>query len=426
MGTVVLGTSAMMKELGYIAILYLTVSPIMAIQPENDNPTEVTNNRDEKVLPVFQIVRFPNDPCAVVGGPKNGTCYTAEECSSKGGTNAGSCAQGFGVCCTFTLNCGGQSSENCTYFDSSTTVVNGACEVNICKCSTNICQIRLDFSNFVISGPSTSSTSVGLLLNGNLIAAGGGPVAEATQCLTDTFTITNQENLPVICGINSGYHVYFDASENCNSLNFQLGNVAQGLSSIATRSWSIKINQYACDYENLAPTGCDQWHFGSEATNNVQTFNYQSGRGVGRHLANQHQTICVRRESGMCRICWFAVTPADVGVSGETDGNGATGGTICCGHGEDGVAADDAAFGDCILIPGAQNNAGAVKPDQICGSMMGLNTDATITSTTICSTQFPFRIEFQSDAFEFSDGATATNEGTGGNPGFKVRYFQES
>ena len=34
-------------------------------------------------------------------------------------------------------------------------------------------------------------------------------VAEATQCLTDTFTITNQENLPVICGINSGYHVYF-------------------------------------------------------------------------------------------------------------------------------------------------------------------------------------------------------------------------
>ena len=24
----------------------------------------------------------------------------SEECSNKGGTNAGSCAQGFGVCCT--------------------------------------------------------------------------------------------------------------------------------------------------------------------------------------------------------------------------------------------------------------------------------------------------------------------------------------
>merc|ERR1711936_1233074 len=159
--TVVLGTSAIMKELGYIAILYLTVSPILAIQPENDNPTEVTNDREAKLLPVFQVVRFPNDPCAVVGGSKNGTCYTVEECSNKGGTNAGSCAQGFGVCCTFTLNCGGQSSENCTYFDSSNTVVNGACEVNICKCSTNICQIRLDFSNFVISGPSTRTISVG-------------------------------------------------------------------------------------------------------------------------------------------------------------------------------------------------------------------------------------------------------------------------
>ena len=37
----------------------------------------------------------------------------------------------------------------------------------------------------------------------------GAPVTEATQCLTDIFTITNQENLPTICGINSGYHVYF-------------------------------------------------------------------------------------------------------------------------------------------------------------------------------------------------------------------------
>ena len=43
----------------------------------------------------------------------------------------------------------------------------------------------------------------------------GTPVAEATQCLTDTFTITNQENLPVICGINSGYHVYFGKFDLC-------------------------------------------------------------------------------------------------------------------------------------------------------------------------------------------------------------------
>lgn len=86
----------------------------------------------------------------------------------------------------------------------------------------------------------------------------GAPVTEATQCLTDIFTITNQENLPTICGINSGYHVYFDASEDCHDLSFQLGNVANGISNVATRSWSIKVSQYSCDYENLAPSGCDQ------------------------------------------------------------------------------------------------------------------------------------------------------------------------
>ena len=45
----------------------------------------------------FNIVTFPNDPCDA--GTLNGTCYTKEECSSKGGTNDGSCASGYGVCC---------------------------------------------------------------------------------------------------------------------------------------------------------------------------------------------------------------------------------------------------------------------------------------------------------------------------------------
>merc|ERR1719220_1239772 len=173
--------------------------------------SEPVETRNGKVLPVFQVVRFPNDPCTVTGGPKNGTCYTAEECSNKGGTNGGSCASGFGVCCTFTLNCGGSTSENCTYFDSSTTVANGACKTEVCKCSTDICQIRLDFSNFVISGPSTSTQSVAKTLFGVASGtAGAAIVADTGKCLTDSFSITNQQNLPVICGVNSGYHVYFD------------------------------------------------------------------------------------------------------------------------------------------------------------------------------------------------------------------------
>merc|ERR1719242_720591 len=77
---------------------------------------------------------------------------------------------------------------------------------------------------------------------------------------------------------------------------------------------TIKINQYSCDYENLAPSGCTQYHFGSSGTNYVQTFNYQSGSG--KHLADQTQVICVRRETGNCQVCWSADDVTDVEVSG--------------------------------------------------------------------------------------------------------------
>ncbi len=42
--------------------------------------------------------RFTNGPCAG-GNGMNGTCYTEQECESRGGTNGGACASGFGICC---------------------------------------------------------------------------------------------------------------------------------------------------------------------------------------------------------------------------------------------------------------------------------------------------------------------------------------
>ncbi len=41
--------------------------------------------------------RFANGPCD--GDGKNGTCYTEQECQSRGGEGQGSCAEGYGVCC---------------------------------------------------------------------------------------------------------------------------------------------------------------------------------------------------------------------------------------------------------------------------------------------------------------------------------------
>ena len=109
-----------------------------------------------------------------------------------------------------------------------------------------------------------------------------------------------------------------DASQQCNTLNFNLGTTAIG-TSIGTRSWSIKakniylkiksgkhfegnkknsqVSQYSCSYSNLAPTGCTQYFYDATGTGTVQTYNYNGGI----HLANQEQTICIREERAFCR-----------------------------------------------------------------------------------------------------------------------------
>ena len=105
-----------------------------------------------------------------------------EECSSRSGTNEGSCASGFGVCCVreyfqrtkceiperhktwffiilVTLSCGESSSENNTYIvqSSTTTAPATPCTYKICPCSTDICRIRYDFTTNVLANQVTSS-----------------------------------------------------------------------------------------------------------------------------------------------------------------------------------------------------------------------------------------------------------------------------
>ena len=64
---------------------------------------------------------------------------------------------------------------------------------------------RLDFLNFVISGPSLNTVTTGKLIGG-VLGSGGIAVSDASQCLTDTFQVSNQATLPLICGSNTGYH----------------------------------------------------------------------------------------------------------------------------------------------------------------------------------------------------------------------------
>ena len=99
--------------------------------------------RDDRVMSVFNVVRFPNSACGSANN-FNGTCYTASECSSLGGSSSGSCASGFGVCCVFSLSCGSRTNANTSYatINSFSTSDRDPCTYTYCKCSDDVCKLR--------------------------------------------------------------------------------------------------------------------------------------------------------------------------------------------------------------------------------------------------------------------------------------------
>jgi hypothetical protein len=66
----------------------------------------------------------------------------------------------------------------------------------------------MDFNTFVIAGPSTLTLSLGFETGGSVTNAAGVAYSAATNCQTDTFSITGVPggNPPVLCGTNTGYH----------------------------------------------------------------------------------------------------------------------------------------------------------------------------------------------------------------------------
>lgn len=384
---------------------------------------------NQRNIGIFNVVKFKNDACASSDGGKNGTCYTEEECEEKGGVGKGSCAEGYGVCCVFTLACGGSRAENMTYFESNSQSAFGACNAKICKCNTKVCQLRLDFLTFVIAGPDTATDSSFLSLGGlaSSESAGTAKYTQYGQCLSDSFAVTSVGNkgTPTICGTNTGYHMYVDASDDCNTLSFHL---ADGSVSV-TRQWEIRVTQYNCDSMEKAPEGCLQYFYGS-STGTLETFN----RANKIHLANQDQLICIRREEGMCSICYsHATDDFHVSIGGTAGSSSGVVGksSACCNL----IALDTGgAEYDCVVIPMPLKTAAAeitrtvaaTKPQipngHFCGGFLATVTTTTATETkTICSKVTPFQIRFISDGGEDEETGEVTAKG---NEGFKLHYEQ--
>merc|ERR1712088_1162055 len=271
--------------------------------------------RDQKSFSLFSVLKWQNSACrAVSDDALQGVCYTKQECDDLGGTEDGNCAAGFGTCCVITLSGtanspGGTVTQNCTFIENvdypSAETNTRNYEYMITKCSSEICQVRLDF----------------------LVANFAQPDQASGNCETgdrDVITLNAGGDDPnrVICGELTGQHAYMDVSPAHT-------NAASG----GTKNWRIKVSQIECDSEYRAPQGCLQYFF--ENVNTITSLNWdglatRSGTGGGV-LANQDYRICIKQNPGMCSIEYTESVVAngldafDLGaVSATTAANAAT------------------------------------------------------------------------------------------------------
>ena len=341
------------------------------------------SSRNDKLLNVFNIVKFPNDGCNSTSGAY-GVCYTATECTSLGGLSSGSCASGFGVCCTFSGGCGGETSLNNTYFKSSDTD-SSPCSFSVCKASTDICQIRLGFDSFDISQPSTN------------IDNDDNPNTR-TQCQTAFFSAQSDGPAPpVICGTNTGYHMILEAKDECNDLTFTW-------TKSTTRTWTIQVMQIACTAPWKPTEGCLQYFTGT--TGYISSYNYLGGY----HLANQQYTNCIRAEQGYCSIAYTAVTTTSFQLSLITPSASPT----AIG------AVGDSCTQDFIIVPGGGQTAGATTNyDRFCGSLLVYTAGST--GQTILAQKMPFQVGVNFDSTELDEDNPTGYEWS---KGFYIYYTQ--
>merc|ERR1711992_248276 len=214
-------------------------------------PSQSLSAKQPKDFSLFSVVTFQNRECttdtSLTGGATQGTCYSSTECNDKGGTKSGNCASGFGVCCAF-INSAAVSStisenrtrlRNSEYPSVQSDTAAKTVVYTINKMSSDICQIRLDFTTFSIGGPANIVETI--------------PVGTGTHCTRDTLTITTTDITAVtstrtgtLCGDLTGEHLYIELSPTATDVaTLTLNTVITGTLSptVAQRVWDIKTSQ---------------------------------------------------------------------------------------------------------------------------------------------------------------------------------------
>jgi len=269
--------------------------------------TALPQNRQQKLFSLFNIVKFKNDVCTASNG-NLGTCYTEAECSKYGGTNGGSCASTFGVCCTATVdNCAADSQTitvNNTYITSAGypgTVAAGTASCATSRASrttytytikmTGVVQLRFEFLDFEIDAP-----SAGVCSNSTLTFSGADAVTMAV--------------LPSnLCGTLTGQHIVVSTRETTEM------KMMISLGALGTQRWNILLRAYGeGDTNLLAPRGCLQYH--RDTSGSLDSFNYITS-GNSELLTDHAYTICIRQDDKYCDVALTSSTFQLSGTSGS-------------------------------------------------------------------------------------------------------------
>ncbi|XP_066155055.1 uncharacterized protein [Euwallacea fornicatus] len=357
-----------------------------------ENKDETDDFRDSKQYwPTIGLARFANDVCSSLEG-YYGTCVTRRQCEHISGTQSGSCtSNGIGRCCLIYRTCGESSQYNNTYFSSSgfPNTFNGdsTCTFTIIPCPT-ACQARIDFLSFTLAQPDG---------NGN--------------CVNDAMVVTGSGgSIPVICGDNSGQHIYVTFVAN-TSITISITTSADVN---LARSYSFRVTQIACDCPTLAPAGCLQYYTDSSAT--VRSFNYGTAINGAvvtyanttmvagtRQLANTNYGICVQMRAGYCSIQWAQSSDS---TSFTVTNNTALAEVVM------GLPANPITGANCetdfVIIPNPYYPNGiSVGTDRFCGNQF----------LTVITSSKPFVLTTVTDASELTSDDVA-------NRGFSLTYTQ--
>lgn len=275
-------------------LLGLAWTVLGAAVVEDEEPAA---DRDGKFWwPKIAVQSMWNTSCTTDQGYE-GWCYKAAECTMRGGTADGECAEDAiikpGVCCDLsgggnaTIGASGGSFSNKGYPEGNTR--SGQYTEAELNPPAGTVQVKLTFDEFDLSPP----------VDGD--------------CTNDTFTFEGANSnieVPVLCGFNTGQHMYIDV-DNSEGPWKLISNIGDG---DYERKFKVTVDYLSLEDTKRAPFRCLQYYPDKEGS--MMSFNYNTD-GDSMMLNNQMYTICFGYVSGYCDVM-ITASKFDLG---DVDGN---------------------------------------------------------------------------------------------------------